>query len=321
MTLKISHLISYLLIALVLVVAGFYLTKEQGEAAISSSSMPAVAYAPLLPAPQAADLPAEQTGYVYAVDTDIDGSFTLDSQGHFVADQLALSLFDHFFISAGDIPEEAIAEAIQQWIGQQLAEPARGEALDFLQSYLAFRALARDYYEANEMPVDPSERFALIRQLRMQAYGEDLYRQLFAEQDRADLARMQRIQRSLETGERSDDLSSMTPAEQRVSSRSNDVSESMRIAAETDNAEDRWVQRNEQFGHEAAYRLAELDRSRVHWQQRVDSYQQRRSVIEQDASLAEEKKEEKISQMLTEEFNDSEISRLKALERIEKSEG
>lgn len=77
------------------------------------------------------------------------------------------------------------------------------------------------------------------------------------------------------------------------------------------------VLRVENFGVEVAARMAELDLKRQQWQQRLNSYQCEKKAIEESEGLHELDKSQGVQSLQQRLFNESEIRRLKALEKYQ----
>lgn len=255
-------------------------------------------------------------------DTDIDGALVTDSNGNFVPDKNALQFFNYLFVAQGEISQSQVISTIRTIISETLQNPARQQAFEFLQKFLNFRALAREYHQTSGQPDSPSESLALLNQFQQQAFGEELANSLFAEDNLIERLRLERIETI-----RSPNLS---PAEKRLALQNIDqqlpanvrssykrstqptkVADQVHILRQQGENEKKVRQlRESTFGTAAATRLQELDQQRERWRERVTHYQQQHKEITENPTLSDQQRAENISHLRSGEFSQQELLRL-----------
>lgn len=249
-------------------------------------------------------------------DTVVDGDVSVDADGHFLPDQNALRLFDYFFIESGRLADAKIEQQIRDWLASRLQQPALAEAEAFLGQYLQLRQLAEQAYSEAGMPGDPMARLQLIRQLQQEAFGPELAEQLYGEEYRRQHARVMRMQ-ALASGEEVDPTQGLSQAENRVYQRTQSVLAASAMAAAAGDEAALWEQRSEAFGYDAAYRLAELDERRAHWDARLAQYREAMEALGSNSDLNQLEREQQEAALLEAHFNPTEQRRVRALQRID----
>jgi len=259
--------------------------------------------------------------------TDIDGGLTVNEQGHFVPDQNALTLFDYFFQLSGEVADEAIVNTVKQLIAQNLQQPAMGEVLAFFDQYLEYRQLAEESFFTEGNLDDYAERYQLLLVIRTEIFGEQLSRQLYGDDEQL-LNRLENRERLQDPGLTLEEKSvieeemvgQLSNEEQVVYQRSQDIVElsamNRSLKEQRASEEDVYQAREEIFGEEAAQRLQALDQQRVLWQQRYDDYREQRAAIERNTHLSELEKQQEISSLQLQSFDQQELLRVRALDQI-----
>jgi lipase chaperone LimK len=112
-------------------------------------------------------------------------TFELDDKGHFVADDRSLRLFNFFFTMQGKEDESQIIAHIESIISDELAEPARQEALVFFQQYLAYRKAAAKLVQQNIDMLLSEEGLQQLQSMRRALFGVQRAQSLFAADEQA----------------------------------------------------------------------------------------------------------------------------------------
>ena len=112
-------------------------------------------------------------------------TFELDDKGHFVADDRSLRLFNFFFTMQGREDESQIIAHIESIISDELAEPARQEALVFLQQYLTYRKAAAKLVQQNIDILLSEEGLQQLQSMRRARFGAQRAQSLFAADEQA----------------------------------------------------------------------------------------------------------------------------------------
>ncbi|UPR36153.1 lipase secretion chaperone [Vibrio cyclitrophicus] len=84
--------------------------------------------------------------------------------------------------------------------------------------------------------------------------------------------------------------------------------------------QDKYLQRNELVGEEAAQRLEALDEQRAAFEDSLEVYFSERNDVLNDSALSETKQQETIAQLRTEHFLPEQLRRVEAIERIRATE-
>ncbi len=256
--------------------------------------------------------------------SDIDGELRVDADGHFVPDPRALALMDYFFAASGEEPLDVIRGRIVREILARLEFPAAQEAIHVLDRYIAYRQAARDLLSGEAAPHDLERRLQWMRELRREVLGPELSTAFYGEQERVaqlDVERHALAQdSSLSKSERAARLADneeqlpehIREARRRVAgpTRLHQRVEVLRDEGAT--REEIFELRAEQFGQDAAERLAALDAQRADWKRRLSAYGAERERL--GGSLGSEERNERLAALRSSYFDESELARVMALE-------
>ncbi|MFZ5756154.1 MAG: lipase secretion chaperone [Pseudomonadota bacterium] len=274
------------------------------------------------------NLPASLAG------TDVDDAVRTDDDGHLIVDSAVRSLFDYFLTTVGEEPLATVAARLRAYITQRLAEPARGEALALLESYLAFwqeaGALSRSAQTApgRDTPAAMAEYLERMRALRSRYFGRDVDQAFFAEQDAYHdytLARVQVMQDAalteVQRAHRLGELMQQLPAGTQEALRTATVMQTLDGLTDScrrDGCSDTEVRRIREalVGAEAADRLEALDREETALRARLADYFLQRDRIAANVSYSDSDRQMQIGALQQRMFSEEEQLRLAALERI-----
>jgi lipase chaperone LimK len=219
----------------------------------------------------------------------------VDERGDLILGPEVIAFFDYFFSASGEEPDEAIRARILAAIRERLDGPAGLQAAALLDQYIGFREAARalrvDLGFGAEGEADPAARLEVIRRLRREHFGEEAAEQLFGdeEQEAAVAAAQREVMRdpSLSPEEREAKIAALEAdlpeaaqearAEARRPLAQQAEEEALRAAGAT--PEELRRHRVATVGQEAADRLADLDRRREAWSQRVEEFRKERARI------------------------------------------
>ena len=260
--------------------------------------------------------------------TDVDGALPVDADGHLIVAPSVRNFFDYFFIASGERTVAMIRSAIRAEIETRLKAPAKQEALQLLERYLDYRQRGRELAEGQDIAGDLDARLEEVRELRRSSFGDAVADALFAEEEARDYIALAERQvagdPTLSEAERDRLLGALEahlPERERAARTA--ATGPLRLLREEAERRERGASpeeiralREEHFGPEAAHRLAELDRRRAEWKQRLRDYRHQREAIEADESLDEESRQSSIAALLAEQFTESERLRVRALDRI-----
>ncbi|WP_437916733.1 lipase secretion chaperone [Sorangium sp. So ce302] len=253
--------------------------------------------------PHAAPRPPAITAPPSLRGTGVDGAVIADERGDLVVGPELLGLFDYFLSATGEEPAPAIRARVVAAIRERATGRAAEQAIALFDRYLGYREAAGE--ARVEQEADPAERLAALREIRRAWFGEAAAARLFGDEEReieaaieesrilADEAlspeerdaRIAEVEAALPEAVREAREAATRPLAQQAEE------QALRDAGASDEA--LRAHRVATVGPEAADRLAELDRQRAAWQQRLDAFAGARADIEAtvadpDARRAEE---------------------------------
>lgn len=258
--------------------------------------------------------------------TAIDGAFLLDEAGNLVINQDIRRLFDYFLSTIGEEPYKRSIARLQQYIGEQLQEPARSQALALLAQYLEYKRelvqLERDLPQRADLAL-LRQRDAAVRALRARLFSAEAHSAFFADEEALGRFSLERLailhDRSLDDAAKAraiDQLRAQMPeatSEQMAAQMQIELrSQTQALQERGASAEEIRSLRLQLVGGEATRRLEQLDAQRSEWQKRLGDYRQARSRIEQNQGLSAGDKATAIEQLERESFSDGERLRLDA---------
>ncbi|WP_437767762.1 lipase secretion chaperone [Sorangium sp. So ce764] len=243
-----------------------------------------VARPPAAPRPPTSAAPPSLRG------TDVDGAVTVDERGDLVVGPELLGLFDYFLSATGEEPAPAIRARVVAAIRERAAGRGAEQAIALFDRYLGYREAAGE--ARVEQEADPAARLAALRAIRRAWFGEAAAARLFGDEEReieaaieesrilADEAlspeerdaRIAEVEAALPEAVREAREAATRPLAQQAEE------QALRDAGASDEA--LRAHRVATVGPEAADRLAELDRHRAAWQQRLDAFAGARADIE-----------------------------------------
>jgi lipase chaperone LimK len=290
-------------------------------------------------AASSAAAPSAQSGTPSHQGTDLDGGIAFDDDGHVMADQNLRRLFDYFLADADQAGLAATRARLAAVLaGQGLQAEAMGQVLALFDRYLDYR------HALDSLPVsgaglamsDPENLRAAFEAryaLRRQILGVDVADGFFSRAEAEDrfvmetyaLARDQTVP-DREREQRLALLEQTLPADIREAREQSRIVVTLQEQTERlrqANADEAEIMRmrEELLGPAAASRLSRLDREREQWQQRLEGYRHNRDRILTSNGLSESDKQTALKNLLESEFSEHEVSRVRALDRIERGGG
>jgi lipase chaperone LimK len=263
--------------------------------------------------------------------TDVDGALVVEADGHFRPTPDALDFFDYFLAASGEESPEALRARIRAAIEARLEEPARSEALDLLDRYLAYRESARALYDDATAALDLERRFQRLRELRRERFGAEVAEALFgAEEARwhVDLERRRIAEdESLSPEERARELARLEqelPEAVRATRNAALAAVTLRqdearLRADGASAAEISALRERRFGKQAADRLDALDVRRADWDARVARYREEREALLAEPWDDPAAREAAIGALRDTHFEGAERQRIRALDRLAQS--
>lgn len=256
--------------------------------------------------------------------TEIDGALRVGPDGKLILGPEVIALFDYFLAATGEESESAIRARIEAAIRARLTGPAADEALTLLDTYLAYRNASKRMRMPAGAESDPAARLEAIRDLRRTHFGEEAASLLFGNEEREGLVAVEQSRilkdSSLSPEEREAKLAELEaklpdPAQRARAEAVRPLleqreEEAMRAAGATE--AEIHEHRVKTLGKEGAERLADLDRRRAEWKQRVEAFRTARDKL--TAGIASESARQAAEQRLLEDsFTPEEQLRVKAI--------
>lgn len=256
--------------------------------------------------------------------TQVDGELLVDARGNLVLTSQVRHLFDYFLSLIGEESSQQARQRIRDHLTAQLDEPARGQALELLETYLDYQYQLVDLearFPVAERLEDLLAREQAVQQLRARLFSREAHEAFFAGEEIYNNFTLERltIQQDPSLSDREKGLAiealrENLPEEMQqllVPQIHNDLREQTLAlrAAGADEGRIRQL-RMGMLGPEATERLEELDRSRAEWRERVAAFQQERERILSQPGLAESDRRAAVNALLEEQFTANERLRL-----------
>lgn len=256
--------------------------------------------------------------------TEVDGELLVDARGNLVLTSQVRHLFDYFLSLIGEESSQQARQRIRDHLTAQLDEPARGQALELLETYLDYQYQLVDLearFPVAERLEDLLAREQAVQQLRARLFSREAHEAFFAGEEIYNNFTLERltIQQDPSLSDREKGLAiealrENLPEEMQqllVPQIHNDLREQTLAlrAAGADEGRIRQL-RMGMLGPEATERLEELDRSRAEWRERVEAFQQERERILSQPGLAESDRRAAVNALLEEQFTANERLRL-----------
>jgi lipase chaperone LimK len=261
-------------------------------------------------------------------DTDVDGALAVDASGRLLLNPDLRRFFEYFFVASGEESDAQIRARIGAAIAARLEGDAARTAYDVLDRFLDYRNRGESL-NPGAAGDDRDARFAALRRLRNQVFGEHDAAALFADEEAAYAAAVaeQRIRTdsSLSDAERAAQLAGLeAQLPESIRAVRQAVSAPLRLARDEaalrtvgGSAEEIEALREQAVGPDAAARLAALDAQQSAWRSRVDTYRQERSAIDANAGLDAAQRAQAVAALRARHFSGPELVRIEALDRIE----
>src|SRR5690554_177244 len=211
--------------------------------------------------------------------TEVDGELLVDARGNLVLTSQVRHLFDYFLSLIGEESSQQARQHIRDHLTAQLDEPARGQALELLETYLDYQYQLVDLearFPVAERLEDLLAREQAVQQLRARLFSREAHEAFFAGEEIYNNFTLERltIQQDPSLSDREKGLAiealrENLPEEMQqllVPQIHNDLRDQTLAlrAAGADEGRIRQL-RMGMLGPEATERLEELDRSRAEW--------------------------------------------------------
>lgn len=273
-------------------------------------------------------LPASLSG------TEVDGGVRADEQGRLIVEARIRRMFEYYLSTLGEASLDEIQTWVAHYLDENLPASAAREGWSLFRDYLEYRrgldAIAEPGADADmDTMAAAMERRNVLRREKLgreaaeaffateQAYDEYMLRRRAIAQDDelTEAEKQQRLEQArAELPEPMREVREESTRPVRVQERV----EAMRAEGASE-AEIRAL-REAELGAEAADRLEELEARREQWEQRYQAYRREREQLD-TSGLAEPEREAAVQRLREEHFDEDEIRRAEALDRIRAQRG
>lgn len=260
-------------------------------------------------------------------EADVDGGLRVDDNGELIIEFPNRLLFDYFLAAIGAEDIEQITARATLYINERLDSPAREQAMELFTNYMDYLR-ARGSLSGHDGSIEGM--LMSIKQdqeLQRIWLGIEASEAFFSEENRYDNYTIERLSierdESLSESEKEHRLGELRElTDQDLISSIEQTHAPVRLHTEIQSLREAGADdytifevREQSLGTEAAVRLAELDKQRQEWDNRFELYTSlKESILEQN--LSAELTDQEIIHLQTQMFNDQEIRRVQALDRI-----
>lgn len=269
----------------------------------------------------------DASGRWLASDAGVDGQLQVNGSGELVINTELRRQFDYLLTDSPNLSLDVIFKAAEKTFAAQLKPDAAARAMQLFKQYVAYRkALAELKKPANPGATPLADIQALMtarNTLRRQYFSAQEADALFGDEEKYDaftLARMEVERSNLSEADKAARIAqleqTMLPEADRkmrqevvLPIHAAEQVAAMRAQGASEQAV--WQFRAQQFGQEAADRLASLDKEETDWQKRLDKYQQELQAI-QARNLPEADANREIAQLKAQQFDAQEQLRVDA---------
>lgn len=271
--------------------------------------------------------------------TDVNGGFKTGPDGHLIISKANKDFFEYFLSALGEESLEQVMDRMTALIEARLESPAKEEALQLLSNYIDFKRALVDFEQTvgdglsqyGDSPLAQHKaRLEMLSNLRAQYLGDEAAGAFYGESedfDRYMLDKMALTSNSeLSDRERSEALVKlMEEAPQSIKSRLADDYQMQKLELDVANLkssganeEEIFQARSQVLGEDAARRLQQVETAQAQWDARYQDYLEQKASIESEG-LSDAAQASQIESLQTRLFEDNEIRRVQALDRIKGS--
>ncbi|MBL4659235.1 MAG: hypothetical protein JKY19_02685 [Alcanivoracaceae bacterium] len=235
-----------------------------------------------------------------------DGAVNLDAYGTVLIDQDLRRLFDYFFTAIGELSLQQIRNQLQSFAQEQLTQQQIQQVLLLFDKYHAYLSSADQFAAQLSSGLSQAERMAILSEFRFDTLGAEMSKAFFIDEENYINFLLANKHRQ-NNDEFSDQQTNWLLAENNATAYQDTVIEN-RIFNDSQSISetDIHTHRVNEYGADAADRLAQLDVQRQQWKNTVDEYFSQRQLIatnQGNYSL----------QQLHDQYTSPEVRRLNAL--------
>jgi lipase chaperone LimK len=271
-------------------------------------------------------------------------ALVVDEEGNLRISSDIKRVFDFFLSSIEEEDLSVILNRIQEYLDYSLDEPALSQAKEIMNQYIALKKALFDF------EVERSESLKAIMEQSGESKGEtylsllneqleaqlnlrslhlspETHEAFYADEEAFDSYSLARMQVNADEGLSKEEkqarfagIDAQAPAdivESRKQAQVTDILKTKTQALKASGASQQEIKalRTEMLGVEAAERFEVLDQERANWNQRIESYLQKRQSILNNDGLSKEAKQQLINDLRENEFDSREQIRLGVYER------
>lgn len=266
--------------------------------------------------------------------TDVDGGVRADDSGRLIVESGVRRMFEYFLSTLGEASLDDVKTWVAHYLNDQLPASAAAEGWALFNRYLSYRESLGTIADPGPGagPEEMRSVFSQRNALRREILGQEAAEAFFAEDEAYDryMLRQREIaaDESLSEAERARRLEQAraelpvslqeTRRESTRPVRARETVEQMRADGASEAEVRAW--REAELGPEAADRLEALEQSRREWDQRYRDYQQALQRLDTEG-LAEQDRQAAVQRLREARFDEDEIRRVEALDRIRQDQG
>lgn len=213
----------------------------------------------------------------------VDGIINIDDYGIVIVDHDLKRLFDYFFTATGELTLIQIKDQIKLFANNQLNSSQLYQLLNVFDQYSKYLNSYEKFAQMLSADLSQAQRLALISIFRKDILGYEMAHSFFAEEE--SYIQFVLSDKQTQDGEWTDQQHNWLVSENNATAYLDTIDENDHfIESETLSTTQVYDYRTEQYGRQAAQRLALLDIEREQWQQIVSDYNQQRQMIETNQS-------------------------------------
>lgn len=263
---------------------------------------------------------------------DLNIALPLDENGNLIIGLVLKDFFEIYLSAMGEEELEDILLRIQSALAQQLESPALEQGYEALKRFIDYKV---ELANLEQQEHDPSlteldnirQQKEILAQIQQQYFSPDEADAFFAEEAEYDAFMLEHLtiqqDESLSAIEKQQQILALEdslPEEVKQVREATMVSakvyeQAQIMKAEGSSAEEIYQMRSQALGDEAASALADLDRERDSWNQRLASFTQQYQMIA-DSGMSEADTHAEIEALLSRDFSETEIIRVKAIKGL-----
>jgi lipase chaperone LimK len=263
---------------------------------------------------------------------DLNIALPLDENGNLIIGLVLKDLFEIYLSAMGEEELEDILLRIQSVLAKQLESPALEQGYEALKRFIDYKV---ELANLEQQEHDPSlselenirQQKEVLAQIQQQYFSPDEADAFFAAEAEYDAFMLEHLtiqqNENLSVAEKQQQILALAdalPEEVKQVREATMVSakvyeQAQAMKAEGSSAEEIYQMRAQALGDEAASALAELDRERDSWNQRLASFSEQYQIIA-DSGMSEADANAEIEALLSRDFSSNEIIRVKAIKGL-----